>query len=146
MRISRQPLLVGMIVLGSLGTAACTLVGWGLGAGVDAANVRRAPPDSVTRFPLGSRLRVRLRDGSVARGRFASLDSAAGPNGTVSRTLVLLVRRGQEPIRVPLDSVLRVERTTKGGRVGGAITGGVLDAILIIAMAACATQGGIMYC
>lgn len=123
-----------------------TLAGWGLGAGVDAASVRRAPPDSVGHFAPGSPLRIHLLDGSEARGRFAGVDSVAGPNGRVSRTLVLLVRQGEEPIRLPLDSVVRVERTTKSGRVAGAITGGVVDAIFIIAMAACAAQGGLMSC
>ena len=139
MRLKAWPLLMIVVLCSTLGTAACSLIGYGVGSGIDAVSTRRVSPDLVQDVPPGTRLIVWFQDSTLLEGRLAGVD-------TLSHTLALVEHRGREPTRVSLHEVVRIQRTTKSGRLHLGIVGGVVDVLTIIAMAACAGQGGLMSC
>ena len=54
----------------------CSIIGLGVGAGIDATRSIRAPR-RLLQTPPGTHVKLKLRDGAVLRGSFAGMNSAA---------------------------------------------------------------------
>jgi hypothetical protein len=121
--------------IGVFGTG-CTLIGFGIGAAVDASKKPVVVPgEQVAGIAKGATVRIALKDGRRIKGKYLGLVPAegSGPEGPTA----ILVDTGSgpaPPIKVADVAELRVSRKAQGKWIGAGV-GAALDIAAVITVA-----------
>lgn len=128
-------MMCGLLTLLSIAVSGCTLVGAGVGAGIDSmipGPYEERPPTELLQLERNERVVVRLRNGARVSGRYL------GTHGPTSTDLerYLLVNGKEHVVSVKSSEIaaIDVEVTGKGWLYGG-LVGLAADATVVVVSA-----------
>lgn len=122
--------LLAIGVLLAVGSWGCSLVGWGIGAAIDAGNTKKIGAWEAVEIKKGAKVVVHRKDNQVQKGRFVRF----APAPDTPKTVIVVSGRSRETT-IPLEEVDHVVVKTNKGKQIGFFVGFAVDAALFTAMA-----------
>lgn len=127
--------LLSMLLMGSLIFSACSLLGFGIGAGIDSSRRKPVAGWETYNIPMNEPITLYLRDRAPVKGRYKG---AAKANPAVDTTFtVLLVETAPNKITdIPIANIDRmaIGSNLNSGKIMGFVLGLSVDAVMLISV------------